>query len=135
LGFPWLHKHNLIIDWKKGEISWKPFRIDWRHLYKKGQRIRKEQQSKIEEVVDKEETKNRMTSPIEEDKMGVYIKLLEADVWNHKTNIATELKAARRLRKQIKDWYWKDITNIWIFSMKKRHINFLNQDLGTTRSK
>jgi hypothetical protein len=25
LEFPWLHKHNLIIDWKKGEITWKPF--------------------------------------------------------------------------------------------------------------
>jgi hypothetical protein len=25
LGFPWLHKHNSIIDWKKGEITWKPY--------------------------------------------------------------------------------------------------------------
>jgi hypothetical protein len=25
LEFPWLHKHNLIIDWKKGEITFKPF--------------------------------------------------------------------------------------------------------------
>jgi hypothetical protein len=36
LGFPWLHKHNPIIDWKKGEITFKPFRIDWRRLMKKG---------------------------------------------------------------------------------------------------
>jgi hypothetical protein len=28
LGFPWLHKHNPIIDWKKGEITFKPFQID-----------------------------------------------------------------------------------------------------------
>jgi hypothetical protein len=42
LGLPWLHKHNPMIDWKKGEIAWKPYRIDWRHLIKKGQRIRKE---------------------------------------------------------------------------------------------
>jgi hypothetical protein len=41
LGFPWLHKHNPIINWKKGEITWKPYQIDWRCLYKKGQRIRK----------------------------------------------------------------------------------------------
>jgi Retroviral aspartyl protease len=91
LRFPWLHKYNLIIDWKKGEITWKPFRIDWRCLYKKGQRIRKEQQPKIEEVADEEETKNKTIFPLEEDKMGVYIKLLETNVWIYKTNIATEL--------------------------------------------
>jgi hypothetical protein len=28
LGFPWLHKYNLIIDWKKGEVTFKPFKID-----------------------------------------------------------------------------------------------------------
>jgi hypothetical protein len=99
LGFPWLHKDNPIIDWKKGEITWKPFQIDWRHLYKKGQRIRKEQQPKIEEVVDKEETKNRMTSPLKEDKLGVYIQLLETDVWIHETNIATELAIEENSKK------------------------------------
>jgi hypothetical protein len=25
LGFPWLHKYNPIIDWKKGEVTFKPF--------------------------------------------------------------------------------------------------------------
>jgi hypothetical protein len=39
LGFPWLHKYNPIIDWKKGEITFKPFRIDWRCLMEKGKRI------------------------------------------------------------------------------------------------
>jgi hypothetical protein len=92
LGFPWLHKYNPIINWKKGEITWKPFQTDWRRLYKKGQRIRKEQQFiKIEEVADKEETKNRTTFPLVEDKIKVYIELLETDVWIYKTNIATEL--------------------------------------------
>jgi hypothetical protein len=28
LGFPWLHKHNPIINWKKGEITWKPYQIN-----------------------------------------------------------------------------------------------------------
>jgi Retroviral aspartyl protease len=36
LGFPWLHKYKPIIDWKKGEVTFKPFRIDWRRLLEKG---------------------------------------------------------------------------------------------------
>jgi Reverse transcriptase (RNA-dependent DNA polymerase) len=91
LGFPWLHKYNSIINWKKGEITFKPFWIDWRRLMEKGKQIRQEQQPKIEEVVDNEETRNQTTLPLKEDKMGVYIKLLETDVWIHKTNIAMEL--------------------------------------------
>jgi hypothetical protein len=102
LGFPWLHKHNPIIDWKKGEITFKPFRIDWRRLMEKGKQIRQEQQPKIEEVVDEEKSKNQMTLPIVEDKLGVYIKLLETDVWIHKTNIATELAIEENSKKQDK---------------------------------
>jgi hypothetical protein len=36
LGFPWLHKYNPIMDWKNGEITFKPFQIDWRRLMEKG---------------------------------------------------------------------------------------------------
>jgi Retroviral aspartyl protease len=36
LGFPWLHKYNPIIDWKKGETIFKPFQINWRRLMEKG---------------------------------------------------------------------------------------------------
>jgi hypothetical protein len=39
-----------------------------------------EQQPKIEEVVDDEERKNRTTLPLKEDKLGVFIELLETDV-------------------------------------------------------
>jgi hypothetical protein len=90
LGFPWLHKYNPIINWKKGEITFKPFWIDWRCLMEKGKQIWQEQQPKIEEVVDNEETKNWTTLPLKKNKMRVYIELLETDVWIHKTNIATE---------------------------------------------
>jgi hypothetical protein len=102
LGFPWLHKYNLIIDWKKGEIIFKPFRIDWRCLMEKGKRIQQEQQPKIEEVVDDKELKNWMTLPLKENKMGVYIKLLETDVWIHKTNITTKLAIEENSKKQDK---------------------------------
>jgi hypothetical protein len=80
LGFPWLHKYNPNIDWKKGEVTFKPFRIDWRRLMEKGKQIRMEQQPKIEEVVDNKEQKNRTTLPLKEEKLGVYIELLETDV-------------------------------------------------------
>jgi Retroviral aspartyl protease len=36
LGFPWLHKYNPIINWKKGEVTFKPFKIDCRCLMEKG---------------------------------------------------------------------------------------------------
>jgi hypothetical protein len=58
LGFPWLHKYNPIIDWKKGEVTFKPFQIDWRCLMEKGKRIRQKQQPKMEEIVDNEKQKN-----------------------------------------------------------------------------
>jgi hypothetical protein len=99
LGFPWLHKYNLIINWKKGEITFKPFRIDWRHLLEKGKQIWQKQQPKIEEVVDNEEPNNWTTLPLKENKMEVYIELLETDVWIHKTNIATELAIEENSKK------------------------------------
>jgi hypothetical protein len=101
-GSPWLHKYNLIIEWKKGEVTFKPFRIDWRRLMEKGKRIQMEQQPKIEEVVDDEEQKNRTTLPLKEDKLGVYIKLLKTDVWIYKTNIAMELAIEENSKKQDK---------------------------------
>jgi Reverse transcriptase (RNA-dependent DNA polymerase) len=100
LGFPWLHKYNPIIDWKKEEVTFKPFRINWRRLIEKGKQIRQEQQPMIKEVVDDEERKNRTTLPLKEDKLGVFIKLLETDVWIHKTNIATELAIEENSKKQ-----------------------------------
>jgi hypothetical protein len=65
----------------------------------KGKRIQQEQQPKIEEVVDDEELKNQTTLPLEENKMGVYIELLETNVWIHKTNIATELAIEENSKK------------------------------------
>jgi Reverse transcriptase (RNA-dependent DNA polymerase) len=96
LGFPWLHKYNPIME---GEITFKPFQIDWRRLMEKGKRIQQEQQPKIKEVVDNEEPKNRTTLPLKENKLGVYIELLETNVWIHKTNITTELAIEEKSKK------------------------------------
>jgi hypothetical protein len=93
-----------------------------------------EQQPKIKEVVDNKETKNRTTLPLEEDKLGVYIKLLETEVWINKTNIPMELAIEEKQTKQMNNWYSWNITNIWTSSVRKKCTVSLNQDLGTTRS-
>jgi hypothetical protein len=66
---------------------------------KKGKQIQQKQQPKIEEVVNGEEEKNQTTLPLEEDKLGVYIRLLETDVWINKTNIAMELAIEENSKK------------------------------------
>ena len=102
LGFPWLNKHNPIIDWKKGEIKWQPLRIDWKGLLEKRQRIRMEQQLKIEETINKEELKNHMNNLIEEDKNAILIELLEEMTWINKTNVVTELAIKENDKKEKK---------------------------------
>jgi hypothetical protein len=91
----------------------------------KGKQIRQEQQPRMEEVVDNEKPKNRTTLPLKENKMGVYIELLETDVWIHKTNIATELAMEENSKKTDKTdeqlvpaEYHKYLD---IFSKKKAH--------------
>ena len=61
-----------------------------------------EQQPKIEEIVDKEETKNYTKNPIEEDRNAILIKLLEETTWINKTNIATELAIKENNKKEEK---------------------------------
>jgi hypothetical protein len=68
----------------------------------KGKQIQQEQQPKIEEVVDNKAPNNQTTFPLEENKLGVYIKLLETDVWIHKTNITTELAIEENSKKLVK---------------------------------
>ena len=125
LGFPWLNKHNPIIDWKKGEIKWQPLKIDWRGLLEKGQRIRIEQQLKVEEIIDKEETKNHTKNPIEEDRNMILIELLEETAWINKMNVATELAIKENDKKEErtnKELVPKDFHEyLDIFSEEKAH--------------
>ena len=50
-----------------------------------------ERQLKVEEIVDKEETRNHMKNLIKEDKNMILIEPLEEMAWINKTNVATEL--------------------------------------------
>jgi hypothetical protein len=66
-----------------------------------------------------------MTLPLEGDKMGVYIKLLETNVWIHKTNIAMELaieensKKTDKMDEQLVPAEYHEYLDI--FSEKKAH--------------
>jgi hypothetical protein len=75
--------------------------------------------------VDKEEMKNRTTSPLEEDKMKVYIELLETNVWIHKTNIAIELaieENKKKIEKTDKELVLEEYHKyIDIFNKEKAH--------------
>jgi hypothetical protein len=102
----------------------------------KGKQIQEEQQPKIEEVVDDKKPKNQTALPLKEDKLGVYIKLLETEVWIHKTNIATKLAIEENSKKTDKtdeQLVPANITNIWTYLAKKGHTIFPNQDLGITK--
>ena len=102
LGFPWLHKYNPIIDWKKGGIKWQPLKIDWRALVEKGKQIRRTQQPKVEEVVDEEEMLNQTTNRLEtEEKETILMELNETTSIN-KINVATELAIKENSKKEEK---------------------------------
>jgi len=107
LGFPWLSKHNPIIDWKQGRINWKPFKIDWKKFFEKGEVVRKpykidwkrlfeigrkkkeERRPKVEEIPDEEERKNHTTTPFEQEGSEILLELLETDI--RRINVSTEL--------------------------------------------
>jgi hypothetical protein len=79
-----------------------------------------------------------MTLLFKENKMGVYIRLLETDVWINKTNIATELAIEENSKKTDKtdeQLVPAEYHEYLDFSAKKSHTVSLNQDLGTTRLK
>ena len=138
LGFPWLHKYNLIIDWKKGEIKWQPLKIDWRALVEKGKQIRKAQQPKVEEVVDEEEMLNQTTNRLETKEKETILMELDETTSINKINWQLNWllrKIAKRKRKRMNSWYRKNSTNTWTSLVKKRLIDSLKPDHGITKSK
>jgi hypothetical protein len=105
LGFPWLHKYNPIINWKKREITFKPFQIDWRCLIEKGKWIQQEQQCKIEEVVDDKEMKNRTTILLKENKMGNYWRQMCGSTRPTLPQNLLLRKIVRKQTKRTNNWY------------------------------
>jgi hypothetical protein len=100
LGFPWLQKYNPTIDWKRGTLTWKTWKVDWKRLLEKGRtNRRKSQQPRIEEIKDEEELLTHTVNPIKEEKEEILIDLLKMDLWIHRTNVATELAMKENSKK------------------------------------
>ena len=84
-----------------------------------------EQQPKVEEIADEEETKNHTNNPIEEDKNAILIELLEEITWINKTNITMELaikendKKEEKTNKELVPEEFHDYLDI--FSEEKAH--------------
>ena len=122
LGFPWLHKHNPIIDWKKWEIKWQPLKIDWRALVEKGKQIRRAQQPKVEEVVDEEEILNRTTNRLETEEKETILTELEETTYINKIHVVTKLAIKENCKKEQKtDKQMVPEEFLDIFSKEKAH--------------
>jgi hypothetical protein len=84
LGFPWLRKHNPLVDWQTGHITWRNTEQD-------------DQKPSMEEEEDQEQWKTRTLNPIDEETSdSILISYLEEmrdeELWiNAKTNVAVEL--------------------------------------------
>ena len=74
LGFPWLHKHNHIINWKTGKITWKDFQLNFQKWFEKKKPIPK---TTIEGQSDEEEEKNQTQNPIDTDTNAIFMEFYE----------------------------------------------------------
>ena len=120
LGFPWLEKHNPIIDWKNGNIEWKE--VPRRFLKFKNRQTDNTNHTdnsktfpkpSIENEVDEEEWKNRTTNILDEegDDVPILIRYVNDDneddeyddedgIWiNAKSNTAMDLAIEENLKK------------------------------------
>jgi hypothetical protein len=139
LGFPWLYKYNPSINWKKGEIAWKPYQIDWKCLYAKGQKIRRNNSNQRLKLLKMKKKKRTILlswwKKMETKYLLNYWKLTYGFTkWTLQWNLLSK-RITRKATKLTKNWYQKNIMDILTSSAKKRLTDFLNHDLGTTKSK
>ena len=48
--------------------------------------------------------------------------LMEETIDVNKINVATKLAIKENRKKEKKNWYTRNITNIWMFLVKKKHL-------------
>ena len=98
LGFPWLQKHNPIIDWKTGRIMWKNFQLNfWKWFEKKKPTLK----ILIEEQPDEEEEKSQTQNLINIDINAIFIELYK-EINISKINVATKLAIKENKKKEEK---------------------------------
>ena len=135
LGFSWLQKNNLKIDWKTGKIEWRKYFLTFQQLFGKRKTNSKPM---MEEQPDEEKWKTQTRNPINGDMNTIFMELVDKEMEINKTNITTELAIEdnkKKTEKQTKNWYQRDITNIWTSLVKKKLLDFQNPNHGITKSK
>ena len=69
LGFPWLKKHNPLVNWQTGHINWQDeeedTRTDPKPSMKEEEDIQVDPKPSMEEEDDEEQWKNRTINPID----------------------------------------------------------------------
>jgi hypothetical protein len=106
LGFPWLKKHNPLVNWQTGRIDWRNEEKDTRAKPKTSEEdIQVDPKPSIEDEEDQESWKNRTLNPMNEDEdeaddtlLISYLEEINDDeLWiNAKMNIAVELAIKER---------------------------------------
>ena len=96
LGFPWLKKYNLTIDWKSGKIKWKKYLLTFQQLFGKN---RTSLQPTIEEQLDEEEWKTQTRNPINKNMNAIFMELSDKEIRINKINVATELAIEENKKK------------------------------------
>jgi hypothetical protein len=138
LEFPWLKKMNPIINWEKGTLEWRPYKVT---IIKQEKQLRTT--ATIVEEEDREAHLNSTQNPLDNDELSLLISSITGDMddsaWiNSKSTTATKIQAEINSMKKILLWknkFQKNFTSTSISFQKKKQHDFLNLDHGITRSK
>src|SRR5277367_144023 len=104
LGFPWLKKHNPLVNWQTGHIDWRDkeedTQTDSKSSIQKEKDVQPNPKPSMKEEDDEEQWKNRTVNPIDKDEddeddtlvISYLEEIAEEELWiNAKMNIAVEL--------------------------------------------
>ena len=158
LGFPWLQKNNLLINWQTGTFQWRPVHIPQKFDFR----------TKVEALLAKPSPKTTVTKEEDQDEwttrtinvfgtdyrdaiicplIEIKEQIMDEGAWiNPETNsvwicskaaLATDLAIAENLKKDNlanKQIVPPNTTKFWTFSMRNKLVDSLINDPGITRS-